>query len=281
MSSFSCSINICLVGAGHMGGAMLSRWLADGYEAKNITVIDPNPSSNISRIIQEHGVVHFKNLVDIPHPDIIVIAIKPQIIESILISLCDLIDSKMLILSVTAGSTLAQLLRVFEKDGKNNVCLVRSIPNIPAMIGMGITCCVANQFVTKSQREIVNQILFTIGKVEWIDDEYLIDAITAISGSGPAYVFYLTEALVEAGKSVGLSTHLSLQLVIATIYGSGALLDSSNLSPEELRKKVTSLHGTTEAALNVLMKEEALIRLIKRAVKAATNRSRQLANHHD
>ncbi len=271
------SPHLCLVGVGNMGGAMLGGWLKAGRDPQSITVVDPNPPQSMADMIAEYGVIHVTNAKDALRPDVLLVAVKPQIMGAVLPGLSSLMDEENVLVSVAAGTTIAQLSAPFGVKNGSPVRVVRAMPNTPAMVQRGITVCVANEIVSSEQRESVTDLLVAIGDVDWVEDEKLIDAVTGVSGSGPAYVFHLVEALAEAGAAAGLPAELATKLAQATVSGAGELIRQSDLSPSILRENVTSPNGTTAAALNVLMAEDGFPSLLKRAVAAATNRSRELS----
>jgi pyrroline-5-carboxylate reductase len=202
----------------------------------------------------------------------VVVAVKPQIAPDVLPALAPFVGSATVVVSIMAGRTLR-----FLTDGLPQAALVRAMPNTPAAIGRGITVAVANPRVSPEQRALVDALLSAVGAVEWITDEALMDAVTALSGSGPAYVFLLAEAMAHAGTAAGLPAALAATLARATAAGAGELLHRSPLDPATLRQNVTSPGGTTAAALDVLMAEDGLERLMTEAIAAATKRSRDLA----
>ncbi|MEE9375811.1 MAG: pyrroline-5-carboxylate reductase [Rhizobiaceae bacterium] len=273
-SRASASSTICLIGAGNMGGAMLAGWLEAGHDPAAITVVDPNPPKLMADVIANNGVRHVTSAEQADVPDLVLVALKPQIMEAVLPGLSSLVTSENCLLSVAAGTPIAKLAAPFAAVSPR---IIRAMPNTPAMVQRGITVCVANEMVTKSQRTMVSAILTAIGQVEWVDNEALIDAVTGVSGSGPAYVFHLAEALSEAGIKAGLPPKLAQELAKATVSGAGELMRQSDLSPTTLRENVTSPNGTTAAALEVLMADDGFPRLLERAVAAATKRSRELA----
>jgi pyrroline-5-carboxylate reductase len=271
-SSFSAGAPLALVGAGKMGGALLQGWLDRGLDPKSVLVIDPSPPADSAAFLTKVGV---KSLGAPPvgaTARVIVIAVKPQIIAKVLPGLRPLIGTDTIALSIAAGTTLASL-----EAGLGSAAIVRSIPNTPAQVGRGITAAVANPRVTAGARALVTVLLEAVGEVVWVADEALIDAVTAVSGSGPAYVFLLAECLAEAAVAVGLAPDVAAQLARATVTGAGELLHRSELSPAELRKNVTSPTGTTAAALAILMGEDGLAPLMTRAVAAARKRSEELS----
>ncbi len=268
------SCRLCLVGAGNMGGAMLGGWLAADHDPSDIEVVDPQPPAAMKEIAEDAGVRLVASPEEASRPDLIVVAVKPQIMGDVLPGLDRLVDGENALLSVAAGTTIAALAAPFEDK---NPRVIRAMPNTPAMVQRGITVCVANDRVDDRQRETVTRVLSAIGDVEWVGDESLMDAVTGVSGSGPAYVFHLAEVLAEAGAAAGLPPFLAAKLANATVSGAGELMRQSDLSPAVLRENVTSPNGTTAAALDVLMSDNGLRPLMERAVAAATQRSRELA----
>src|SRR5690606_1118361 len=220
-----------------------------------------------------HGIEMRQPGAPLPEPPaVILVAVKPQIMDQVFPELATQAGPETLVLSIAAGKTIAS----FEAHLPAGTAVVRSIPNTPAAIGRGITVCCANAHVSAAQRETCQALLSAIGEVGWVGDEGLIDAATAVSGSGPAYVFLLAECLAEAGRAVGLDAELAKRLANATVSGAGELLRQS--VPSVLRQNVTSPGGTTAAALSVLMAQDGLQPLMTRAVKAATKRSRELSH---
>jgi pyrroline-5-carboxylate reductase len=262
---------ILLAGAGKMGSAMLEGWLALGLSPENVAVIEPQPSRDILAL-SERGLR--LNPARDAAGDIaaLVIAVKPQVADEALPALRQFVGGTTVVVSIMAGRTLR-----FLADGLPGAALVRTMPNTAAAIGRGITVAVANPRVSPEQRALVDALLSAVGAVEWITDEALMDAVTALSGSGPAYVFLLAEAMARAGTAAGLPAALAATLARATVAGAGELLHRSPLDPATLRQNVTSPGGTTAAALEVLMSEGGLERLMTEAIAAATKRSRDLA----
>jgi pyrroline-5-carboxylate reductase len=259
---------IALAGAGKMGGAMLTGWLAGGLDAGRVTVIDPQPSAEIGALAKKGVRLNPK---DAGHVDALVVAVKPQSFHKAGAALRSLVAPSTLVVSIMAGTTIASL---------EEICggaVVRAMPNTPASIGRGITVAVAANQVSATQRAIADALLRATGAVEWVDDEGLMDAVTAVSGSGPAYVFLLAEELARAGVEAGLPEQLAIKLARATVAGSGELLHRSDLPAVTLRQNVTSPGGTTAAALEVLMAKDGLLPLMIRAIAAATKRSKELA----
>jgi pyrroline-5-carboxylate reductase len=261
---------IVLAGAGKMGGAMLSGWLARGLDANRVAVIEPYPSDEI-KALTATGVRLNPAPQDIGAVAALVVAVKPQMFREAGPQLRPFVGSSTLVVSIMAGMTIAAI---------NEVCggnVVRAMPNTPAAIGRGITVAVAAGDVSAAQRAVADALLRAIGAVEWISDETLMDAVTAVSGSGPAYVFLLAEELARAGVEAGLPSELATKLARETVAGSGELLRRSEFDSATLRVNVTSSGGTTAAALEVLMGEGGMQSLLTRAVAAATKRSRELA----
>jgi pyrroline-5-carboxylate reductase len=262
---------LVLVGAGKMGGAMLQGWIRLGLDPARITVLEPHPAPPIAALTSRGLTL---NPTRVEPATIIVLAVKPQLAEDVVPGLVPWVGPGTLVASIMAGRTLAGIERVLPRA----TAVVRAMPNLPAAIGRGITVAVPNAAVTAAQRGLADRLLTAIGAVEWIAEETLLDAVTAVSGSGPAYVFLLAELLARAGITAGLPEGLATRLARATIAGSGALLDQSPLAAETLRHNVTSPGGTTAAALAVLMGEEGLEELMTRAVAAATRRAGELAD---
>jgi pyrroline-5-carboxylate reductase len=261
---------ILLAGAGKMGGAMLSGWLAQGLDAKRAAMIEPNPSDE-TQSFEARGVRLNPTATDVGAVDVLVLAVKPQMFAEAGPQLKPFISPATLVVSIMAGTTIATIERIC--GGK----VIRAMPNTPAAVARGITVAVPSKDISADQRTTTDAMLSAIGAVEWIDDEALMDAVTAVSGSGPAYVFLLAEELARAGIAAGLPAALAAKLARETVAGSGELLHRSDLDSGTLRKNVTSPGGTTAAALDVLMSSDGFEPLLKRAVAAATKRSKELA----
>ena len=263
--------SVCLVGAGRMGGALLSGWLSDGRAADSISVIDPYLSDSDARRIESLG-VRCVTSKDLSPPDILVLATKPQDISGLLPTLSPLISSN-LVISIAAGVTLSVL-----GESLGSVRIIRSMPNLPCRVKRGITVCVGNELVDDTSRTKASELLGSVGLVEWITDESLMDSVTAVSGSGPAYLFHLVEALTIAGERSGLPPDLALRLARETVCGSGELLYCSDESAVSLREGVTSPGGTTAAAFDVLTdSRRSFVDLLSDAVSSAARRSRELS----
>jgi pyrroline-5-carboxylate reductase len=263
---------LVLVGAGKMGGALIEGWLRFGLDAKTLAVLEPQPAPQISALAGR-GVRLNPDVRALTNVAAIVIAVKPQVAGAVLPALAPMITTTTVVVSIMAGRTLQFLSGALQRPG----ALVRAMPNTPAAIGRGITVAVPNAQVTPAQRDLAHRLLAATGAVEWIDDEALMDAVTAVSGSGPAYIFLLAESLARAGEKAGLPAALAANLARATVAGAGELLHRSPLDPATLRHNVTSPGGTTAAALEVLMSGDGLDPLMERAIAAATRRSRELA----
>jgi pyrroline-5-carboxylate reductase len=262
---------LVLVGAGKMGSAMLDGWLGRGLDPKKITVIEPQPVKAVKALARRGVKLNPKN--KIGAASAIVIAVKPQSAPEALPPLARYIDKATLVLSIMAGRTIGFL----EKSLPTRTAIVRAMPNTPAAIGRGISVVVANAKISKRQRKQASDLLAAIGKVEWVLDEALMDAVTALSGSGPAYIFLLAECMARAGVAAGLPPDLATRLARETVAGSAELLHRSDIDAAMLRQNVTSPGGTTAAALEVLMGPGGFDQLLTRAIDAATRRSRDLA----
>lgn len=265
---------LLIAGAGKMGTALISGLLEAGISPAQIVIQDPAPSLDVQDFVIREGVrcAPLITSLNVP-PSVILVAVKPQIMDAVMPGLAQLAGPETLLLSIAAGRTIES----FERYLPAGSAVIRAMPNTPAAIRAGITVCCRNAFVSEAQRSIAEDMLRAVGDVAWVDDEALMDAVTAVSGSGPAYVFYLVEALAEAGVAAGLDQDLAARLARATVAGSGALLAASAEEAAVLRKNVTSPGGTTAAALEVLMAEDGLKPLITAAVLAAQKRSRELA----
>lgn len=270
----SFSGRLALVGAGQMGGALLNGWLDLGLAPRRITVVDPRPPVNVQAIMEAAG-VGYSPLAEGPPADVVVLAVKPQIADEVMPLTKPLVGPATTIVSVMAGKTIAGMAKVFGSDA----AIVRTIPNTPAAVGRGVTGAFANDRVDPARRATIDQLLSAVGRVVWVEKESLIDVVTAVSGSGPAYVFYLVETLARAGIAAGLSAADAMILARSTVEGAGELLHRSSETPASvLRERVTSPNGTTFAALQILMDRDGGVDpIMERAVKAAARRSRELA----
>jgi pyrroline-5-carboxylate reductase len=262
---------LVLVGAGKMGSALLDGWLRSGLDPAKVAVIEPNPAPQIAALA-DRGVRLNPEATTLTRVSAVVIAVKPQIADQVMAATAPMIGASTLVVSIMAGRTL----RFLSGALKNASALVRAMPNTPAAIGRGITVAVPLR-ASDAQRDLAHRLLAATGTVAWVEDETLMDAVTAVSGSGPAYVFLLAEALAQAGAAAGLPQPLAEKLARETVAGAGELLYRSALDAATLRENVTSPGGTTAAALEVLMGKDGLATLMKKAVAAATERSRKLA----
>jgi pyrroline-5-carboxylate reductase len=262
---------IVLVGAGKMGSAMLDGWLALGLSPRNVAVLEPQPTPEVTALTAR-GLRLNPSAAAAGEIAAVVVAVKPQVAPEVMPALAPFVGAATVVVSIMAGRTLK-----FLADVLPGAALVRAMPNTPAAIGRGITVAVGNARVSDAQRALVDALLSAVGAVEWVADEALMDAVTALSGSGPAYVFLLAETMAQAGAAVGLPPALAATLARATVAGAGELLHRSPLDAATLRQNVTSPGGTTAAALDVLMAKEGLAPLMRRAIAAATARSRELA----
>jgi pyrroline-5-carboxylate reductase len=261
---------LVLVGAGKMGSALLDGWVAHGLNPAVVTVLEPKPSLQVAR----YGTLGLQLNPERAsiRADAIIIAVKPQVAPEVLPALAPLIGPGTIVVSIMAGRSLTFLQAALPRE----TAIVRSMPNTPAAIGRGITVAIGNTYVRPDQKGLADRLLAATGAVEWITDETLMDAVTAVSGSGPAYIFLLAEALAHAGVAAGLPADLADKLARTTIAGSGELLNSASEDAATLRRNVTSPGGTTAAALDVLMSKDGLETLMVKAIAAATRRSREL-----
>lgn len=265
---------VLLVGCGQMGSAMLRGWLARGA-ARRFLVAEPAGAP--ADLAPTETVEWHRDADELPPtvmPDAVVFAVKPQVMDLVLPPYRRWAGPETLFVSIAAGKTIGGIARHLGEGA----AIVRCMPNTPAAIGRAITVACPNRHVTSAQRGLCDVLLAAIGESAWIEDEALMDPVTAVSGSGPAYVFLLIEALASAGERVGLPPELALHLARSTVAGAGQLAQQSPEAPARLRENVTSPGGTTRAALDVLMADDGLPALLERAVAAATVRSRQLAN---
>ncbi len=258
---------LTLIGCGKMGGAMLSGWLERGLPPSEVYLVEPNPEAVAGFVAQ--GCNH----VELPPAGAraVVIAVKPQMMGPALESLAGSRGDSLFV-SIAAGVTLASFRKALGEAAR----IVRTMPNTPAAVGRGMTVLVAGAEVGAADRSLAESLLSAVGETAWVEDEALLDAVTALSGGGPAYVFLLAETLARAGVEAGLPEDLAGRLARVTVAGSGELLHRAEESPAVLRKNVTSPGGTTLEALKVLMAEEGLQPLMTRAIAAATARSREL-----
>lgn len=261
---------VLLAGAGKMGGALLEGWLKAGLSPKQVVVRDPGPPPEILSLLAANNIALNEN----PDGEVaaLILAVKPQVAPEVLPQLSQFAGAGSVVISIMAGRTIAFLEQSFPASA-----VVRTIPNTPAAIGRGVTAAVPNARANDAARALTDALLRSTGPVEWLDDENLMDAATAVSGSGPAYVFLLAETLARAGEQAGLPAELAARLARETVAGAGELLYRSDLPAAKLRENVTSPNGTTAAALKVLMGEGGFEKLLEEAVAAATRRGKELA----
>jgi pyrroline-5-carboxylate reductase len=264
---------LLLVGCGHMGGVLLHAWRAKGLPAGRVVVVDPRGQ----RAVRDKGIRVYRDLPaalrEHPHPRIAVLAVKPQAVAGVLRNASALDGRRTPILSIAAGIQL----RTFTKALGPGARAMRAMPNTPAAVGKGVSVMVANLNATAADRTLATTLLAAVGKVFETRNEGLLDAVTAVSGSGPAYFYLLTEALASAGRSAGLPKAMAEALAAETFFGAAELLQASGEGPAVLRARVTSKGGTTEAALKILAGKNGVKELMKHAVKRATARGRRLA----
>ncbi|HUT50476.1 MAG TPA: pyrroline-5-carboxylate reductase [Alphaproteobacteria bacterium] len=264
---------LLLVGCGRMGSALLDGWLASGIAAADVVVVEPAAGGALPepspRFVAEPAAIARDFA-----PTVVIFAVKPQTMDETAPLYARYAGAGTVFLSIAAGKTIG----FFQAALGEAAAIVRSMPNTPAAIGRGISVACANGHVSADQRALCGELLSAVGDVAWVEDEALLDAVTAVSGSGPAYVFLLTEAMATAGVAAGLPQPLAVQLARATVAGAGELMRQSGEDASQLRVNVTSPGGTTQAALDVLMADgDGLAALMSRAVGAATRRSRELA----
>ncbi len=266
---------LLLIGCGRMGGALLDGWLERGLSAQAVTVIEPHDQSREQLQARVPGLSAFAAIDQLPkglHPAVVLLAVKPQMMDGALANLRPYAQPGTAFISIAAGKSLAY----FRDHLGPQAAVVRAMPNTPAAIGKGITAAIPNDAVSDTDKIVAEALLAAVGAFVWLDDEKHMDAVTAVSGSGPAYVFYLTECLTAAGVAAGLPPELSFTLATHTVSGAGALIAQSGDNPAALREAVTSPAGTTAAALDVLTSEVGLSPLLRKAVMAATKRSKEL-----
>jgi pyrroline-5-carboxylate reductase len=260
---------ILLVGCGRMGSALLRGWVANGLGP--VAVVETAPSPALRKFAKANGVPIHKDVtsVDARALKVCVVALKPQVLKTEAAKLTKIAGAGALMLSIAAGTGTASL----HKAWGPKVRIIRAMPNTPGAIGRGICALYSGKNARPGDRKFAQKLLAALGETLWVDHEDMIDIVTAVSGSGPAYVFLLVEALAAAAEAEGLPRALAEKLARATIAGSGALLDADPREPAELRRDVTSPHGTTEAALEILMADNGLTQLLIRAVAAARARA--------
>ncbi|WP_282607655.1 pyrroline-5-carboxylate reductase [Pelagibius sp. Alg239-R121] len=266
--------SLLLVGCGKMGGALLEGWLSQGVKPEAVTIIEPFESSFLEQL-RARGVTAISVVSDLVadyDPAVVVLAIKPQMMDGTIREYRTLSNPGTVFLSIAAGKTIDYFQAALGDDS----AIVRAMPNTPAAVSRGMTVLCANASASAMQKKTCSQLLSTVGETAWVEDEGLLDAVTAVSGGGPAYVFLLIECLAQAAIDAGLPDDLAQRLARVTVAGSGELVYQASESPSQLRKNVTSPAGTTLEALNVLMAADGLQPLMTRAIAAATQRSREL-----
>ncbi len=263
--------SIALVGAGKMGGGLLTAWLRGGLQPQDIIIIDPFLSSDIKSL----GVLSnpSDDEVKARNPYCLVAAVKPQMAASILPEIITKIPDDCMILSLMAGVNIARL-----QDFAGGRACVRTMPNTPAAIGYGMTALYASPSTRDDQKHYAQALMMAAGETVWLNDEALMDAVTALSGSGPAYIYYLAETMAAAAQAQGLEPDIAMRLACQTILGAGMMLTTQEESARALRENVTSPGGTTEAALQVLMAEAGLRDIMSKAIEAAVLRGKELSN---
>lgn len=269
------SSKILVIGCGRMGGAIIKGWLNSGIDAHQVTVIDPNAKAleNISGAGSINCYPSIEALANGTIYDIVMLALKPQLIEQFLPAYNSFVNSDSVLISIAAGINSARLKQLLPTVGN----IVRVMPNTPALIQQGVIVGYAGPDTSAQQRQQCQRLLEPLGHYHWIDDEQQMDAVTAISGSGPAYLFLFTECLINAGRQLGLSDELAKSLAKGTVSGASQLMSADSRDVEQLRQEVTSPKGTTEAALNVMMEQSKLQTLLQLATAAAAERSLELA----
>jgi pyrroline-5-carboxylate reductase len=258
-----------------MGGAMLDGWIESGYADGGVHVIEPFAGA-VERFVSAPQVTIHGTAEDIPgdvKPSVVILAVKPQTMDEAIIPLRRFVGPDTVFLSIAAGKTISY----FESKLGAEAAIVRAMPNTPAAVGRGITVHAPNARVSPEQTTMCGALLSAVGEVVSVDDEGLMDAVTAVSGSGPAYVFLMIEAMAAAGEKAGLPADLSMRLARATVAGAGELARLSDEVASQLRVNVTSPGGTTAAALEVLMSDDGIGPVFDRAIAAATQRSKDLA----
>lgn len=269
---------ILLVGAGRMGSALLRGWLTQGVAMNRVIVQEPSPQDEIVEFLKDAGIGSTSSVETAVPPDVIVLAVKPQVMDQVAAAVAPLAGKETAILSIAAGRTIASLAAHFGP----NAPIVRAMPNLAAAIGRGISALYASAAVTPKQAALCEALMKAAGETVWLENEAQMDAVTGVSGSGPAYVFLLAESLAKAGAAAGLPPELAAKLARATVSGSGELLYRARETAAELRHNVTSPGGTTEAALRLLMDQHGgegpMDALLREAVAAATRRARELSS---
>ncbi|MCB1969290.1 MAG: pyrroline-5-carboxylate reductase [Geminicoccaceae bacterium] len=265
---------LLLAGGGKMGSALMTGWLRGGLAGGDAFVIEPNDAARDAiAALGVETVAASADTLPAMTARTIVVAVKPQVMGDVLPALTAFAGPGTQVVSIAAGKPISSFEAIFGSD----TAIVRVMPNTPAAIGRGMSVLCANRMASDRQRREAEALMRAVGETAWVEDEEQMHAVTALSGSGPAYVFHLVEAMAQAGEKAGLPVELARLLALRTVEGAGALAGSSSDSPSALRVNVTSPGGTTQAALEVLMAEDGLAPLMERTVAAAATRSRELA----
>jgi len=267
---------LVLLGCGHMGRALAEGWLKAGLDPLSLYIVNPSkPVGSFETVPKKHFVETLEALPTGLKAKAVILAVKPQVMNSVLSGVAGIITADSLVISIAAGVTLAQMKRGVAAEA----VYIRSMPNTPAAIGAGVTGVTAEVGISAANKNLACDLLAATGQALWIERESQMDAVTAVSGSGPAYIFYMVECMAAAGVSAGLDVRVATALARQTVIGSGQLLAADMATPaEELRRRVTSPGGTTAAALDVLMEEQGLMKIMEKTVAAAKAKSQKLAN---
>lgn len=264
--------NICFIGAGNMARSIIGGLVQQGFAGDTITACDPKPAA-LDALVQDFGIrTGTNNLAAVADADIVVLAVKPQVMKEVCLPLREAINAESLVISVAAGISCHSLQQWLGEDRR----LVRCMPNTPSLVRMGASGLFAASTVSDEQRQLADTVMRAVGEVQWLSDEAQIDAVTAVSGSGPAYFFLMLEAMVDAGVEQGLSFDTAKTLAIQTAAGAAELARSSEVGLAELRRRVTSPGGTTEQAI-LTFEDQQLRKIVKQAMQACADRSRQMA----
>ena len=274
-TAFSADAPLVILGCGKMGGALLDGWLANGLPGSAIRIVEPTPADSIARTAQDHGIAVTPDIDGVTEtPKAVLIAIKPQMMEAVLPALATRFGTAPLYVSIAAGTSIAAFRALLGQDAR----IVRVMPNTPVAVAKGASAIFPGEGVTADESALAESLLAAVGETVRLDTESQMDAVTGVSGSGPAYVFHMIEALAQGGEAQGLDPALAMRLARQTVIGAAALAASSDETAETLRVNVTSPNGTTAAALDLLMHEKVgLGVLMTRAVAAAADRSRELS----
>jgi len=263
---------IAFIGAGNMAKAIIGGLLAEGFNSENLSASGPRAES-LTKVAEQFGIqVSTDNATIAAHADVIVLAVKPQMLKEVALGLAGSLDHKPLIISLAAGITTTS---IGSWLGGNHA-IVRCMPNTPSQVRVGASGLFANTYVSEAQKSSANAILGAVGIVQWVDDEALINPVTAVSGSGPAYFFLMMEAMIDAGVELGLSRESARELTLQTALGAAILAKQSDVDVAELRRRVTSPKGTTEQAINSFENDQ-IRAIFSRAMHACSNRAVELS----